>query len=64
MLTKTQLKILSYLIDNKEKLAGIRELAKEISIVYYLVQRNIHDSLSKPTLSQICHYTTNPNVCH
>lgn len=41
MLTKTQLKILAYLIDHKEKLIGIRELAKEISVVYYLVQRNI-----------------------
>ena len=41
MLTKTQLKILAYLIDNKDKFFGIRELAKEISTVYYLVQRNI-----------------------
>ncbi len=41
MLTKTQLKILGYLIDNKERLVGIRELAKEISSVYYLVQKNI-----------------------
>lgn len=42
MLTKTQLKILAYLIDNQSKLLGIRELAKEISSVYYLVQKNIH----------------------
>lgn len=41
MLTKTQLKILAYLINNRSKLLGIRELAKEISTVYYLVQRNI-----------------------
>ncbi len=41
MLTKTQLKIVSYLIDNPTKLLGIRELAKEILVVYYLVQQNI-----------------------
>lgn len=41
MLTRTQQKILVYLIDNQEKLLGIRELAREISSVYYLVQRNI-----------------------
>lgn len=41
MLTKTQQKILAYLIDNPERLLGIRELAREISSVYYLVQRNI-----------------------
>jgi|SRR3989344_3342445 len=47
MANKTQLKILSYLIDNKEKLLGIRELAKEISTAYYLVQRNIHQLKEK-----------------
>lgn len=47
MLTKTQLKILSYLIDNKDRLLGIRELAKEISTVYYLVQRNIQQLKDK-----------------
>lgn len=47
MLTKTQLKIIAYLIDNKDKLVGIRELAKEISCVYYLVQRNIHQLKEK-----------------
>ncbi len=47
MLTKTQLKIIAYLIDNKDKLVGIRELAKEISCVYYLVQRNVHQLREK-----------------
>lgn len=47
MLTKTQLKILIYLIDNPNKLLGIRELAKEISTVYYLVQRNIQQLKNK-----------------
>ena len=47
MLTKTQLKIIAYLINNKNKLLGIRELAKEISCVYYLVQRNIHQLKEK-----------------
>ena len=51
MLTKTQLKILSYLIDNKEKLAGIRELAREISVAYYLVQMNVHDLKSKKIIT-------------
>lgn len=41
MLTKTQLKILAYLINNPSKYFGIRELARGISTVYYLVQRNI-----------------------
>ncbi|MBI2151503.1 nucleotidyltransferase domain-containing protein [Candidatus Woesearchaeota archaeon] len=41
MLNKTQLKILSYLIDNSHKHLGIRELARNISCVYYLVQRNV-----------------------
>lgn len=41
MLNKTQLKILSYLIDNQDKFLGIRELARRISVVYYLVHRNI-----------------------
>ena len=47
MLTKTQLKIIAYLIDNKDALIGIRELAKEISCVYYLVQRNVHQLKEK-----------------
>lgn len=51
MLTKTQLKILSYLIDNKEKLAGIRELAREISVAYYLVQMNVQDLKSKKIIT-------------
>ena len=41
MLTKTQLKIVAYLIDHPHNHFGIRELAKEISTVYYLVQRNV-----------------------
>ena len=41
MLTKTQLKILTHLIDHQDTQFGIRELAKQISTVYYLVQRNI-----------------------
>jgi len=41
MLNKTQLKILAYLIDHQDKHLGIRELAKQISTVYYLVQRNV-----------------------
>ncbi|MFH1683216.1 MAG: nucleotidyltransferase domain-containing protein [Candidatus Woesearchaeota archaeon] len=41
MLTKTQLKILVYLIDHQDELLGIRELAKRISVVYYLVQKNV-----------------------
>ncbi len=41
MATKTQLKIISYLLDHKEKLLGIRELAREISSAYYLVRKNI-----------------------
>lgn len=40
MLTKTQLKIVSYIIDHPHNHVGIRELAKQISTVYYLVQRN------------------------
>lgn len=40
-LTNTQLKILAYLIDNRGEPLGIRELARRISAVYYLVQRNI-----------------------
>ncbi len=51
MLTKTQLKILSYLIDNKEKLVGIRELAREISVAYYLVQMNVQDLKSKKIIT-------------
>ena len=47
MLTKTQLKILAYLIDNPGKFLGIRELAKEISTVYYLVQRNVQQLKKK-----------------
>lgn len=47
MLTKTQLKILAYLIDNKGEPLGIRELAKRISTVYYLVQRNIQQLKKK-----------------
>lgn len=41
MLTKTQLKIVSYLIDHPYNHFGIRELAKQISTVYYLIQRNV-----------------------
>ena len=41
MLTKTQLKIVAYLIDHPYNHFGIRELAKQISTVYYLVQRNV-----------------------
>lgn len=41
MLTQTQLKIVKYLIDHQDKHFGIRELAKQISTVYYLVQRNV-----------------------
>ncbi len=41
MLTPTQLKILAYLIDNRDEHLGVRELARKISTVYYLVHRNI-----------------------
>ena len=41
MPTKTQLKIVAYLIDHPYNHFGIRELAKQISTVYYLVQRNV-----------------------
>ncbi len=51
MLTKTQLKILAYLIDNPGKLLGIRELAREISTVYYLVQRNIQQLKKKKVIT-------------
>lgn len=51
MLTKTQLKILAYLIDNQDKLIGIRELAKEISSVYYLVQKNVHQLKNKKIIN-------------
>jgi predicted nucleotidyltransferase len=47
MVTKTQLKILAYLIDNQEKHLGIRELAREISTVYYLVQKNVQQLKEK-----------------
>jgi hypothetical protein len=47
MLTQTQLKILAFLIDHKEKLCGIRELSKNISVAYYLVHKNIHDLKKK-----------------
>lgn len=47
MLTKTQLKILAYLIDNQARLLGIRELAREISSVYYLVQKNVQQLREK-----------------
>jgi len=46
-LTKTQLKVLAYLIDNRENMQGIRELAKSISTVYYLVQKNVHQLKKK-----------------
>ena len=36
MITKTQLKILAYLIDHRDRLLGIRELAKNVSVAYYL----------------------------
>ncbi|MBI2668472.1 hypothetical protein HYX14_01390 [Candidatus Woesearchaeota archaeon] len=42
MLTKTQLKIVAYLLDNQSQPFGIRELARGISTVYYLVQKNVH----------------------
>lgn len=51
MLTKTQLKILAYLIGNQGKLLGIRELAREISTVYYLVQRNVHQLKNRKIIS-------------
>ncbi len=51
MLTKTQLKMVAYLIDNRDKLLGIREMAKEISTVYYLVQRNIHQLKNKKIIT-------------
>lgn len=51
MLTKTQLKILACLIDSQNKLFGIRELAREISTVYYLVQRNIHQLEDKGVIT-------------
>lgn len=51
MLTQTQLKILAYLIDNQEKHFGIRELAKEISTVYYLVQRNVQQLKEKEIIT-------------
>ncbi|MBI4981449.1 nucleotidyltransferase domain-containing protein [Candidatus Woesearchaeota archaeon] len=41
MLTPTQLKILAHLTDHPNKHLGIRELARDISTVYYLVQKNI-----------------------
>lgn len=47
MLTQTQLKIIAYLIDNQDKHLGIRELAREISTVYYLVQRNVQQLKNK-----------------
>ena len=51
MLTKTQLKILSYLIDNQGKPIGIRELARNIFTVYYLIQRNIHQLKDKKIIT-------------
>jgi len=51
MLTKTQLKILAYLIGNRGKLLGIRELAREICAVYYLVQRNIQQLKNKKIIT-------------
>lgn len=51
MLTKTQLKIISYLLDNQEKPLGIRELGREISTVYYLVQRNIQQLQKRKIIS-------------
>ena len=56
MLTKTQLKIISYLLDNQEKPLGIRELGREISTVYYLVQRNIQQLQKRKIISQFSQY--------
>lgn len=51
MLTNTQLKILACLIDNKEQFIGIRELSKQICVVYYLVQQNVHKLKEKDILT-------------
>jgi len=51
MLTKTQLKILAYLIDNEDEPFGIRELSKRISTVYYLVQRNVQQLEKKKIIT-------------
>jgi len=47
MLTKTQLKILAYVIDNPDKYFGIHDLAREIGSVYYLVHRNIQNLIKE-----------------
>lgn len=53
MLTKTQLKILAYLIDHKEEHFGVRELARKISTVYYLVHRNIQQLKKKKIINLV-----------
>lgn len=50
MLNKTQLKILAYLLGNHEPV-GIRELAREISTTYYLVQRNVQQLKNNQVLT-------------
>lgn len=50
MQTKTQLKIMEHLIDNEGTAFGIRELARNISTAYYLVQRNVQQLKEKNIL--------------
>lgn len=40
-LSGTQLKILSYLIGHPDEFLGIRQLARNINVVYYLTQRSV-----------------------
>ena len=51
MQTKTQLKIMEHLIDNEGTALGIRELARNISTAYYLVQRNVQQLKRKNIIS-------------
>ena len=42
MTTKTQLKVLAHLLDNTDRLEGIRELARETGTAYCLANRTVH----------------------
>ncbi len=42
MMTKTQLRVLAHLLDNTDRLEGIRELARETGTAYCLANRTLH----------------------
>lgn len=42
MATKTQLRVLAHLLDNTDRLEGIRELARETRTAYCLANRTVH----------------------